>query len=269
MFSSQIVKWNLIVDGAPIQTPHSKLLPVLFDGKPAMLKHLNEDEKLSAGVLKWWNGFGAALIFDQDEKTIIMERATGNRSIMRMSQTNQDDDACRIFCEVAKKLHSARTTKQPLLTVLSERFEILLRVANEHGGILKKCSELATYLLASPQDQTILHGDFHHGNVLDFGKRGWLAIDPKGLLGERGFDFANIFNNPDLAEPDTPVALKGECFAKRIELMSALAGLERQRLLMWVIAFAGLSASWYLRDRNSMASTPLQVAEQGIALLEN
>jgi aminoglycoside/hydroxyurea antibiotic resistance kinase len=42
----------------------------------------------------------------------------------------------------------------------------------------------------------VLHGDLHHGNVLDFGLRGWLAIDPKGLLGERGFDFANIFTNP-------------------------------------------------------------------------
>jgi streptomycin 6-kinase len=37
--------------------------------------------------------------------------------------------------------------------------------------------------------------------VLDFGACGWLAIDPKRLAGERGFDFANIFTNPDLADP--------------------------------------------------------------------
>ena len=42
-----------------------------------------------------------------------------------------------------------------------------------------------------------LHGDLHHDNVLDFGPRGWLAIDPHGLLGERGFDFANIFDHED------------------------------------------------------------------------
>jgi streptomycin 6-kinase len=51
-------------------------------------------------------------------------------------------------------------------------------------------------LLAEPREVGVLHGDLHHGNVLDFGVRGWLAIDPKGLLGERGFDFANIFTNP-------------------------------------------------------------------------
>ncbi len=29
------------------------------------------------------------------------------------------------------------------------------------------------------------------------GPRGWLAIDPKGLIGERGFEYANLFRNPD------------------------------------------------------------------------
>lgn len=33
--------------------------------------------------------------------------------------------------------------------------------------------------------------------ILDFESHGWLAIDPKGLFGERAFDFANIFCNPD------------------------------------------------------------------------
>jgi streptomycin 6-kinase len=67
---------------------------------------------------------------------------------------------------------------------------------------------VANVLLSSPQDEVVLHGDLHHGNILDFGTRGWLAIDPKGLLGERGFDYANIFTNPDLAEPTRPVAIE-------------------------------------------------------------
>jgi hypothetical protein len=29
--------------------------------------------------------------------------------------------------------------------------------------------------------------------------RSWLAIDPKALFGERAFEFANLFLNPDLA----------------------------------------------------------------------
>jgi hypothetical protein len=54
-----------------------------------------------------------------------------------------------------------------------------------------------------------LHGDIHHDNILDFGRRGWLAIDPKRLFGERGFDYANLFCNPDLSDPSHPVATAG------------------------------------------------------------
>lgn len=87
-----------------------------------------------------------------------------------------------------------------------------------------------------PHDEVVLHGDLHHGNILDFGTRGWLAIDPKGLLGERGFDYANIFTNPDLAEPTRPVAIEPETFTQRVNIVSEIARIERQRLLMWIVA---------------------------------
>lgn len=55
-----------------------------------------------------------------------------------------------------------------------------------------RCTDAAHLLLADRRDISPLHGDIYHGNVLDFGERGWLAIDPKGLKGERGFDYANL-----------------------------------------------------------------------------
>ncbi len=96
----------------------------------------------------------------------------------------------------------------------------------------------AQALLADPRDVVVLHGDIHHGNVLDGGERGWLAIDPKGLLGERTFDFVNILRNPDVA-----TALAPGRFARQIEVLTAAASIERQRLLDWTLAFAGLSAA--------------------------
>jgi streptomycin 6-kinase len=55
--------------------------------------------------------------------------------------------------------------------------------------------------LTAPREEGVLHGDLHHDNVLDFGRRGWLAIDPHGLFGERGFDYANNSPTPTLAIP--------------------------------------------------------------------
>lgn len=96
--------------------------------------------------------------------------------------------------------------------------------------------------------------------MLDFGDRGWLAIDPKGLIGERGFDYANLFCNPDLSNPVPPVAILPDVFTARLALVSDLAALERGRLLLWVLAWAGLSAAWII-EGNETPSTSLAVAQ--------
>ena len=57
-------------------------------------------------------------------------------------------------------------------------------------------------------------------------RRGWLAIDPKGLLGERTFDFVNILRNPDAAAALTPGR-----FDRQVEVLAAAASVERRRLL--------------------------------------
>jgi streptomycin 6-kinase len=116
-------------------------------------------------------------------------------------------------------------------------------------------------LLASEREVAVLHGDIHHRNILDFGERGWLAIDPKGYLGDRGFDYANLFCNPDHGTATAPGRL-----ARRIEVVAAAAGLERKRLLRWILAWAGLSATWHLADGTS-PQTAFMVGEIAASLM--
>jgi streptomycin 6-kinase len=68
------------------------------------------------------------------------------------------------------------------------------------------------------------------------GPRGWLAIDPKGLCGESGFDFVNIFCNPDFALATAPGRL-----VRQATVVAEVAGLERKRLLQWILSYAGIS----------------------------
>ena len=132
----------------------------------------------------------------------------------------------------------------PELIALAARFQELDPSAATHGGVLVRCAAAARNLLAEPRECGVLH----HDNVLDSGARGWLAIDPKRLVGERGFDFANIFTSPDLADPTRPVATEPGRFARRLEVVTEAAGLERERLLCWILAWTGLSAPWFLSD---------------------
>ena len=132
---------------------------------------------------------------------------------------------------------------------------------------MSRSAAAARSLLSTQRDVAVLHGDLHHGNVLDFGDRGWLAIDPKGLVGERCFDHANLFCNPDLSDPVPPVATLPDVFASRVGLVADLAGLERDRLLLWILAWAGLSAAWII-DGGTTPATSLAVARLAAAEME-
>ncbi|MCS3782439.1 aminoglycoside phosphotransferase family protein [Tsukamurella ocularis] len=237
-------RWDLTPDGAPIATPGSDLLPVRWKGRPAMLKRANTpEERAGTAVLRWWGGDGAAEVFAHASDTVLMERATGTGDLMAMALDGQDDEATRILCGTVAHLHRRRPGGPATeLVPLREWFASLAAVRDEAPRYARSW-EAAEALLADPRDEVVLHGDVHHDNVLDFGDRGWLAIDPKCVAGERSYDYANLLTNPDL-----PTAADPARFARQLNVIVAESGLPRERLLQWVLAFAGLSAAWFDED---------------------
>jgi streptomycin 6-kinase len=146
-----------------------------------------------------------------------------------MVRSGQDDEACRILWAAAR-LHAPRSKPLPELIPLVCWFRDLEPAAAKYGGIPVRRAETACTLPAEPREVGVLHGDLHHGDVLDFGARGWLAIDPKRLV--------------------------------------EAAGLERRRLLPWILVWTGLSASWILGDDDPLASIDLRIAELAAAELD-
>ncbi len=265
MFKPWLQRWALVPDGEPIITPGSRLLPVRFGDAPAMLKiALDADEQYGNRLMTWWDGDGAAQVLAHHEDGLLMERAMGRRSLMHMALNGEDDTATRIMCTALAHLHAPRPTPPPPLVELAPWFASLRMAAAEHGGAYAVSVRTAEALLAEPQDVVVLHGDMHHDNVLDFGTRGWLAIDPKRVRGERGFDYANLICNPEL-----PTAGDPERFRRQVEVIVEAAGLERRRLLQWVLAFAGLSAAWFLEDdQQQQAAGQLKVAHIAACMLD-
>lgn len=268
MFDAYLSRWNLVPDGAPIVTRAAQLLPVRQGGLPAMLKvSVEEDEKQGGVLMNWWDGHGAARVLAHDDDAILLERATGTRSLAAYARAGRDDEATRIICGVLAELHAPRAKPLPALRSLEEWFVELWPAARAHGGILEHSARHARSLLDDPRDMAVLHGDVHHDNILDFGERGWLVIDPKRLHGDRAFDYANIFCNPDLSDPMPPVAIVAGCFERRLDIIVEQAQLDRRRLLRWVVAWCGLSAAWFLEDGDD-AAIDLNIARQALALLD-
>lgn len=257
-----LARWDLVPDGEPIETPSSLLLAVRHNGQPAMLKIAREEEERRGGtVMAWWDGDGAVRVLARHGDALLLERVTGSQSLAAMAAAGQDDEASRILCAVAGRLHAPRSAPLPELVPLARWFDALEPTARTHGGLLADADATARALLAEPRDVVVLHGDIHHGNVLDGGERGWLAIDPKGLSGERTFDFVNILRNPDGV-----VALAPGRLEHQAEVLAAAASVDRRRLLDWTLAFAGLSAAWHIIDGEA-ADFDLAVVRQAKELL--
>lgn len=244
--------WRALPDGEPFSTPTSVLAPARRDGDPLMLKIATTDEEARGNaVMSWWAGRGAAAVLEHDERAVLLERATGARSLRALAQASDqhDDDATRVLCHVAMRLHAIDDPPPRGLTELGAWFEELFRHADEVGGFHARAARLAQRLLAGQREIVVLHGDLHHGNVLDFGAArrpadaGWLAIDPKSLTGDRAFDFTNILCNPTGAVATRPGRL-----SRQVGVICATTGIRRLRLLAWTVAWCGLSSAWMQRD---------------------
>ncbi|MCX5494229.1 3'-kinase [Kaistia dalseonensis] len=245
IFSPYLTRWRLTADGAPIETATSHLLPVLHAGNPAMLKLLkpSSDEGPGIAALGWFGGAGAVRLIAAKDDAVLMERAIGTRSLTEMAISGDDQGAIRIIAAVAMQLHAPRATPPPALPDLTRRFRALFETGASHP-VLPRCAAMARRLLAAPRSVGVLHGDLHHQNVLD-SPRGWVAIDPKGVSGERAYDVANLFLNP--VDVDRLVLDPARALRLANTVSDAL-GIERPRILGFAFAHAGLSAAWCIED---------------------
>jgi len=232
-------------------------------GTPAFLKVITEpEERDGSTVMIWWAGNGAARVYAYDDDAILLERAMGERSLSAMSTAGHDREATMVLCKVAARLHARDPADRPATIVpLEQWFRALWPVAERRGGVLDRAATIAGQLLTSQRERVVLHGDLHHDNVLDFGDRGWLAIDPKGLYGERTFDFVNLLRNPE----DRVEQPHGR-FAARVRTIASVTGVDPQRLAAWTVAFTGLSAAWIYDDGDEPA-LDLAVAQEALAYL--
>jgi streptomycin 6-kinase len=111
------------------------------------------------------------------------------------------------------------------------------------NDLVLHAQSLLEEMLARPSSQSLLHGDLHHHNVLWQEGFGWTTIDPKGLIGERGFDVTAWMMNPwgfPLRDDFLPVA------NRRLDILATELGEERPRLAQWCVVFAALNVCWSL-----------------------
>lgn len=124
-----------------------------------------------------------------------------------------------------------------------------------------RAETLFAELLESEAEPILLHGDLHHENVLDASATGrdpWLAIDPKGMVGEPAYGAGALPRNPMglLDRPRADLILE-----RRVHLLSERIGFEPERVLGWGFSQAVLAAYWGWEDEGRVWEQALTFAE--------
>lgn len=106
--------------------------------------------------------------------------------------------------------------------------------------------------------QVFLHGDLHHDNILKNDGQ-WLAIDPKGIIGDPAFEIA-AFDFMYITELANTMNVKN-IFASRVALLAKKADLDAQRIKDWVFVRLILMVAWLIED-NGDPGWAIRLAEE-------
>lgn len=222
----------------------------LPDGTPAIVKGLKPiediaDELRGADYLVWRNGRGAVRLLGRENNLMLLEYA-GERMLSHIVAEHGDYQATEIAAELMAKLYAA--SEEPLPSALlpsRDRFAALFQRArdDQNAGCQTDyvhAAIIADQMMSNASELRGLHGDLHHENIM-FSSRGWLVIDPVGLVGEVGFGAANMFYDPadrdDLCLDPRRIAQMADAFSRALDV-------DPRRLLDQAYAYGCLSAAW-------------------------
>ena len=240
----------------------------------AFAKRGTEDVILKIGVpnpelnsemvaLKLFDGDGACqlLACDEERGFLLLERLNPGTVLADIPDDERTNIAIDVMQKIWRPLDSGSSLALRVLPAaeqqavrlqsfiqLSDWFDELKTVRPKFDGgtgpfpkkIFERVESVLPELFAD-ENVKLIHGDFHHFNIL-LSERGWLAIDPKGVIGPAGYEIGPLMINPWGSLSDG-VSFKAQT-KRRMSILSERLGWERESILNWATAHAVLSTWW-------------------------
>jgi streptomycin 6-kinase len=227
--------------------------------QPVILKVLRQpgDEWRCGAVMVAFDGRGMARVYEYIEGAALLERLNPGVHLASIALDGRDEEATEILANVIDRMsHPCESSDEPSRDALTgfasaqdwgKGFQRYLASGDRQipASLVAQAQQLYFDLCASQRGVRLLHGDLQHYNVLFDSDRGWLAIDPKGVIGEVEYEIGAGLRNP-YEEPG--LFASAETVEKRIKCFEAKLKLNSDRALAWGFAQAVLSAIWSVED---------------------
>jgi streptomycin 6-kinase len=238
-------RWSLEI-GEPLAGGRIALVlfVTLADGTPGVLKvsFRDEESEHEADALALWDGCAAVALLARDDadRALLLERLEPGTPLWEIEDEGR---ATEIAADVLGALHREPPPEHPFraLDAAASRWAESIPAdwrANGRaypGTLVELAVDACRALQSGEARSVVLHQDFHGGNVLRSRERGWLAIDPKPLVGDPAFDAASLLRDRRwlLGAPDDVRRIR-----RRLDVLAESAGLDRERMRLWGIVHA-------------------------------
>lgn len=240
---------GIMLQGAPRETASNVVSQGVRNGEEVYVKVLNpeSDERRAPELLRAWRPGPVVRVVEANDSVQILERVTPGTTLEADYDRLGDDESLVVLGAIASSLHKldAENTGFPDVHMWGQSLLVRPRPRCVDERLWEKAIRCYSDLADSQRDVGVIHGDLHHCNVLLDRTRGWVAIDPKGVVAELEFEMACGLRNPItwLDQWATPARLE-----KRARLLGRTLGLSEVRLLEWSFACSVLAAAWEVED---------------------
>ncbi|HFC12246.1 MAG TPA: aminoglycoside/hydroxyurea antibiotic resistance kinase [Anaerolineae bacterium] len=254
-----------------------RIFPLSYNFVAAATAHDGTEYILKLGVpraelqreitaLQLYAGRGIANLIASDaaQGALLLERL---RPGSMLDSVTDPDQAAQIGARVMAALWQPLPAVHPFRSVREWANGLQrLRVMFDGGtgplpeAVVDSAENIFHDLFTSAADPVLLHGDLHHYNILSSQRgNGWLAIDPKGMAGERAYETGTFIRNhlTLYAKNHNRTTLLDHCIAIFAEQLN----LDRQRIRQQAFAQAVLSAWWSIEDGVTGWETAIEVVE--------
>ncbi|WP_019064743.1 aminoglycoside phosphotransferase family protein [Streptomyces prunicolor] len=253
-------QWELRLDGPSMNGRCALVLPVLrADGTPAALKLQDVDEETAGEpvALRGWDGEGAVRLLeaDADTGTLLLERLDSGRVLADLPDSRE---ATLVIARLLARLTAVEAPAGlrrlgDLAAQLLDRTSAALPQVSDPAErrLLADCAAAVREVVGEPGDR-LLHWDLHFENVLAADRAPWLAIDPKPLAGDPGFDLLPaLWNRFDADE-----------VGWRFDAMTEVLGLDRDRARAWTLGRVLQNVLWAVEEGRPPSPDHLEIGRR-------
>lgn len=242
-------RWHLTLETCFENLSYNYVAPaVTAERKHVVLKCGVPNPELITEItaLTHFDGVGSVKLIQADTEAgvLLLERIMPGNSLETYPDMIQ---ATAIAVQVMKKLHKPIENPAPFPT-LREWFFGFDRLRQRFSGdigpfsaaMIDRASHMSEELLASMGEIVLLHGDLHYDNILFSQARNqWVAIDPKGLVGEREYE---------IPLPIFKFKMNKNILTQQLQRLIDETGFDSKRVLGWLFVKAVLAAWWSFED---------------------